>query len=233
LVPYGWNYRPLSLRAKELMENGVVGDIEFFMCHMASPAKSLFSGKSFDHGEGSYVRPNLSTWADPKISEGGYGQGQLTHALGLMVWLTGLEAQSVFARMSNVGARVDMYDTLAVRFLGGAIGSVSGAATVPGGAGFQLDLRIFGSEGVLLFDVERERLQVHTHRGEHRVFPVAPGDGAYRCDEPPHQFIELVLGLTDRNNAPGEVATKTVEILDAAYRSTQSGHDESVKEDSA
>ncbi|MCI0626913.1 MAG: hypothetical protein L0387_35585 [Acidobacteria bacterium] len=141
-------------------------------------------------------------WADPKISQAGYGQGQLPHALGLTIWLTGLEAKSVFARMSNISARVDMYDALAVSFQGEAIGSFSGAAAVPGGASFQLNLRIFGSEGVLLFDVERERLEIHTHRGERRVFPATPGDGAYRCDEPPHQFIELILGLTDCNDTP-------------------------------
>ncbi|MDQ3667907.1 MAG: Gfo/Idh/MocA family oxidoreductase [Acidobacteriota bacterium] len=228
LVPYGWNYRPLSARAKTLMEQQIVGKIEFVLCHMASPTKSLFAGRSFDYPEGSYVAPDLSTWSDPAVSHGGYGQGQLSHALGLLTFLCGLRPKSVFARMSNPDSRVDMYDSLSISFYDGVIGSVSGAATVPAGAGFQLDIRIFGSRGVLLFDVERERLECHTHEGVHRSESVTAGDGAYRCDEPPHQFVELILGLTDQNNSPGEVALRAVEITDAAYRSSQTGVDELV-----
>ncbi len=228
LVPYGWNYRPLTARAKALMEQQVVGEIEFVLCHMASPTKTLFAGQSFDYPEGSYIKPNLSTWSDPAVSHGGYGQGQLSHALGLLIWLTGLEPESVFARMRNPASRVDMYDSLSISFSGGVIGSVSGAATVPPGGNFQLDIRIFGSRGMLLFDVERERVEFHSHEGEHRSEAVTPGDGAYRCDEPPHQFVELILGLTDQNNSPGEVALRAVEITDAAYRSSQSGVDEHV-----
>jgi len=122
-----------------------------------------------------------------------------------------------------------MYDSIVVSFEEGAIGSLSGAATVPSGSCFQLDLRIFGSDGMLLFDVERERLEVHTHAGEHEIHPVAPGEGAYRCDEPPHQFVELILGLTQENNAPGSVGLKAVKVLDAAYRSAQSGREESIE----
>jgi len=229
LIPYGWNFRPLTLAAKRLMGLGKIGQIEHVMCHMGSPAKSLFLGKSFEHGDGSYVLPNLSTWTDPRLSEGGYGQGQLSHALGLLFWLTNLEPQYVFARMSHIGGPVDMYDSIVVSFEERAIGSLSGAATVPSGSCFQLDLRIFGSDGMLLFDVERERLEVHTHAGEHEIHPVAPGDGAYRCDEPPHQFVELILGLTQENNAPGSVGLKAVKVLDAAYRSAQSGREESIE----
>lgn len=223
VVSYGWHYRPLSVRAKQLMDEGLVGQIEHVECFMGSPGKNLFSGTSFDHPEDAYLPPDLATYADPETSEGGFGQGQLSHAVGLLIWLTGLQAESVFARMSNVGFPVDMYDALTVRFKGGAIGSVSGAVTVPAGGRFQLDLRIFGSEGVLLFDIDRERLDVYRHDGNHRILEVSRDDGAYRCDGPPHEFVELILGLTDRNSAPGGVGMRAVEIIDAAYRSHERG----------
>ena len=52
---------------------------------------------------------------------------------------------------------MDLYDALAVRFEGGAIGTVSGAGRVPEDRPFQVDLRIFGTEGMLLLDCERAR----------------------------------------------------------------------------
>ena len=81
------------------------------------------------------------------------------------------------------------------------------------------------------YDVERERVELHTHEGTHERPSVSPGDGAYRCDDPPHEFIELILGLTTENHAPGTVALRAVEILDAAYRSAASGNAESIEQD--
>jgi len=232
LVPYGWHYRPLSAKAREVMARGVLGKIEFVVGHIGSPTKNLFTATSFDWSTGAYTTANLSTWADPALSHGGYGQGQLTHLIALVIWLTDLEATSVNASMERAGASVDLYDTLSVHFKSGAVGAFSGAATVPSDMSHQLDLRIYGTSGMLLFDIERPRLEVHSHAGGHQVMPVVADDGAYRCDEPPHQFVELILGLTNQNNAPGEVALRAVEIIDAAYRSEQSGQREIVGEHS-
>jgi len=226
LVPYGWHYRPPSRKAKELVSAGAVGDVEFVACRMGSPNKNLFSGTSFDWEESSYTPANLSTYADPELSGGGYGQGQLSHLLALLTWLTDLRAESVFARMSGPGADVDMYDSLSVRFVGGALGTFSGAATAPGHMRHQLELHLYGSKGMLIYGVAPERLELHTHSGEHLEIPFSPEEAAYRCDEPPHQFAELILGLTHENDAPGDVAVRAVEILDAAYRSVRSGRDE-------
>ncbi|MFZ4483584.1 MAG: Gfo/Idh/MocA family protein [Chthoniobacterales bacterium] len=227
IVPYGWHYRPLSQEARRLMLDVGVGEIEMILCHLGSPGKNLFTGRSFDHAEGSYVGPDLGTYTDPRMG-GGFGQGQLSHALALMIWLTDVRPQSVFARMHPAGGAADLHDSLSVQFAGGAIGSVSGTATVPDGRPFQLDIRVFGSEGMLLYDVERERAELHMHDGRSFVVPFQPGDGAYRCDLPPHQFVELALGLTTENRASGELALASVEILDAAYRSAASGRDEAV-----
>jgi predicted dehydrogenase len=218
------------LKGKELMDRNIVGKIEFVLCHMASPLKNLLTGRSFDFSDGAYVDAKLSTWADPKISGGGYAQAQLSHATGLMFWLTGLKAESAFARMSNPGAKVDMHDAISVRYKGGAIGTVSGSAMLPPATpgGFQVDIRVFGEKGVFHLDIARDHLSLHLQDGTHETIPLEAGAGAYQCDGPPHQFIELILGLTKENNSPGEVAMRSVELLDAAYRSSRSGKDEKV-----
>ncbi len=47
-------------------------------------------------------------------------------------------------------------------------------------------------------------------------------------DGRPDSFIDLVLGKTDRNWAPGEAAPRSVELLDAAYRPAASGRVETI-----
>ena len=90
------------------------------------------------------------------------------------------------------------------------------------------DIRIFGSEGMLLLDVERERLEARRRGGKDFSMPNPAGEGDYTCDVPPHRFIELIRNLGERNNSSGEIASRSVELLDAAYRSARSGHVENV-----
>lgn len=228
-VPCGWQYRPIGIEAKKLIERRVTGNIEFVACHMASGTKNLLSGKAFDY-DNAYVPANLSTWADPRYSHGGYGHGQLPHAIGLMLWITGLKPKSVFARMTNPGSRVDMYDAISVGYEGGAIGTISGAGTLPPGTPgqFQLDIRIFGEKGMLHLDIARNHLSWHSHNGRHETVPLGPQGSTYFGDAPPHQFVDLILGLTKQNNSPGEVAMQAVKILDASYLSHRSGRNEKI-----
>jgi len=234
LVPYGWHYKRFVQRAKARMDEGVVGEIEYVLCHMASPIRTLLSGQEFDvdqdsgSSESALFGPDVSTWADPVKAEGGYGHAQISHSSGMLFWLTGLRARSVFALMSGPGAEVELYDAMTVRFENGSVGSISGAGTVPVSQGFQVDLRIFGDSGVLLLDCERARMEILGHDGKTESMDLDPEEGAYDCSGPPANFVDLISGATDVNSAPGEAAMRGVEVLDAAYRSAESGKEEPV-----
>ncbi|MBI4220066.1 MAG: Gfo/Idh/MocA family oxidoreductase [Chloroflexi bacterium] len=222
LVPYGWHYSGFIQEAKRRLDAGAVGKIEHVLCHMASPIKELLTGGRFDTG-GGFMDPESSTWADPKVAGGGYGFAQMSHSAGMMFWLTGLRAAQVSAWMSAPGSRVELYDAIAVRFSGGETGAFSGAGTLPAGRPFQLDIRVFGSEGVLTLDVERARLQVLRHDGRSFEMPLEPSAGSYSCEGPPNNFVDLILGKTKVNRAPGDCGMRAVELLDAAYRSAAKG----------
>jgi predicted dehydrogenase len=194
---------------------------------MASALEDLFAGRPMKETEGARFRPPASTWADPKRS-GGYGWGQLVHALGLLFLVSDLEPEEVFALAGKSPAGVDYYDAAAVRFRSGATASVSGAATVPKHRGFQIDLRIFGSEGMLLLDVERERLELRRRDGRDEIVPMTPGSGGYSCEQPVRAFVDICRGLPADNRAPGKIGMRAVEVLDAMYRSAASGRMEAV-----
>jgi predicted dehydrogenase len=231
LVPYGWHYKAFVLQAKRWLDAGAIGTVQFVLCHMASPIRSLLMGQGFavedNSGQAGDVlfQPDPRTWADPVVAGGGYGHAQLSHSTGMLFWLTGLVPESAYALMTAPGSRVDLYDAVSVRFAGGAIGTVSGAGTVPpsGMTAFQVDLRLFGSEGMLLLDCERARLELRRHDGRQESLELAADAGAYSCEGPPHNFIDLIVGNTTENLSPGESAMHSVALLDAAYRSAVSG----------
>ncbi len=223
IVPYGWHYKPFIQQAKQLMSEGVVGEIEYVMCHMASPTKDFFSGGGSVPTQWTpgIAAPDPRTW-QVKANGGGYGHGQVTHSSALMFWLTGLRAREVSARMTSPNSDVDMYNTATVVFESGAIASLSGAATLPDNDKFQVDIRIFGTEGVMLLDVERERVEVRRHDGNHRHVEVPAGEGAYSCETPPERFVDLIQGIGS-NDSPGEVAARSVELITAMYESAACG----------
>jgi predicted dehydrogenase len=225
VIPYGWNFKPWTDEARRLAKK--VGRIEHVVLQMANALEDLFAGQPMVETEGAMFRPPPSTWADPK-GAGGFGWGQLVHPLGLLFRIADLEPREVFAVTGQSPAKVDYYDAAVVRFAGGATASLSGAATLPKGRPVQIDLRIFGSEGMLLLDIERERLELRRRDGKDEVIALKPGDGAYACDEPLRVLVDLCLGRKTNNSAPGDTGMRAVEVLDAMYRSSASGRMEKV-----
>ena len=225
VIPYGWNFSPWVADARRLARG--VGRIEHVVLHMANALDDLFAGKPMKETEGAMFRPPPSTWADPKAA-GGFGWGQLVHPLGLLFQIADLEPQSVFAITGKSPADVDYYDAAAVRFANGATGALSGAATLPKGRPVQIDLRIFGSEGMLLLDIERERLELRRRDGADEIIPMPAGSGGYSCDAPLDVLVDLCRGIMAENMAPGLVGQRAVEVLDAMYRSAESGRMEKV-----
>jgi predicted dehydrogenase len=225
VVPYGWNFKTWTDEARRLVAR--VGRVEHVVLQMANALEDLFAGRPMLETEGAMFRPPSSTWADPKQA-GGFGWGQLVHALGLMFRVADLKPEGAYAISGKSPAGVDYYDAAVVRFAGGASAVLSGAATLPKGRPVQIDLRIFGSEGMLLLDIERERLELRRRDGRDEVIALKPGDGAYACEAPLSVLVDLCLGRKTSNSAPGIVGQRAVEVLDAMYRSSESGRFEPV-----
>lgn len=224
LVPYGWNYKPFTVAAKRMLAAGEIGEIQYAMCHMASPTRGLFGTDPTHMLErwNSDTAPDPTTWSSPEHG-GGYAHGQISHSSALLFWLTGLRAASVAGRVINAGAPVDLFDAGVIRFDNGAIGSLSGAATLADGDKYQVDIRLFGTEGVLMIDVERERVSLRRYDGRREEIAIAPDEGDYECLVPPARFIELITGTSSENNSDVTVAARSVELIDALLRSSAAG----------
>jgi predicted dehydrogenase len=232
VISYGWNYLPLVGGMKALIDQHGIGTIEHVAVHMGSTTRELLSNTgSYPQADPDAV-PEQATWTDPKLSGGGYAQAQLTHALGISLWLTGLRGAEAFALMSYpLDAPVELHDAISVRYDNGAIGTVSGGSAHVGANGNknQLVVRAIGSDGQFHLDVERERAWLWRNDGIEEALDVTSGDGDYNCDGPPHALVDLVLGKRTDNPSPGELGARTVELLDAAYRSGRSGQLERVE----
>lgn len=231
-IAYGWNYRPMVILAHQLMhEDGGVGEIEHVALHMDSVTRELLSETgAYPDAAPEYI-PQPDTWSRPDTSGGGYGQAQLTHLLGVSLWLTDLRGQEVFALMSApLGAQVELHDAVVVRYTNGAIGTMSGASGHLGAANNRhaVEIRVVGSKGQFHLDLRQNILWRYRGPDDDRRVPLEPDAGLYDCIGPIDALVDAGLGRQPANNSPAELGARTVEILETAYRSARSGRLESV-----
>jgi predicted dehydrogenase len=206
VIPYGWSFADYTSEARK---------------QMSSALQDLFSGEGAWFAKESFFAPDLDTWCDPERG-GGFAYGQLTHALGLMFWISGLEPAEVFAFLGSSKTGVDITNAITCRFSNGATGILGGAGLNPPGCPDQVDIRIFGTEGILLLDIERPRLEVRRYDGRNLSMKMNHEPGGYSCVEPLRLLIDLISGKTAENPASVQLGTLVVEVLEAALKSARS-----------
>ena len=233
-VAYGWNWSRLTDWAKEALADGRLGRITSVTGYMSSCLTDLFSGRSgygvVDVG-GFPVEVETATWAKADAG-GGYLFGQLTHLLGLGLWLVPNEPEDVFARAHLLENGVDLDIQVSVGLSGGVIGSFSGHGHEPWGRRHACDLRIAGEDGVLTLDFDRVQAQLVLEGDKERAEwltlgpdpPAVDGDSEYTCDGPAQFLVDTCLGRDTISRAPLDVGVRTVAVMEAAWRSAHSRH---------
>jgi predicted dehydrogenase len=226
-IAYGWNYKPMVIEAHRLMrDDGGIGEIENVAMYMESSTRELLSETGSYADADPELAPQPDTWSHPETSGGGYGQAQLTHVLALSLWITGLRGAGAFALMNRpLGARVELHDAVTLRFDNGAIGTLGGASAHFGAAGNRhgVEMRAVGARGMLRLDLRANVLWRFRGKDDEVNVPLAEDAGSYDCIGPIDAVVDAALGRPTANNSPAELGARTVEILDAAYRSAESG----------
>jgi len=222
VVPLGWNFSSLAQTASALLKERPLGELRHVALHMATPVLDLLSGTPTEATRRDVIQPDVATWADPQ-NAGGFGWGQLSHALGLLFLLADGSADTVFAVMSRSEKGADLFDAGVIRFSSGATASISGSAGLASRARSQLDLRLFGTKGHLTVDFEAERVELATFDGRHARVALEPGCGEYRCAAPVNFFVDVCAGAKLENPASAFIGCRSVEVLQALYCSAERG----------
>jgi predicted dehydrogenase len=231
---YAWNEMGIAEHARRLIAGpDGIGEVEHIALAMSTIVRDLLTVGTTYLGDADVQVPKSETWSDPLLSGGGYGQAQLTHALGLMLLLApGLRASEVAAFTSGPGSRVELHDAIAVRFDGGAIGAIGGTSLPDGTFGnqHQLEIRVTGERGQVLLDLGASRV-ARSMRGDDIEVSLSDEDVRWSFDRVTDRMVDLALGRTTDNPSPAALGARVVEILDGMYRSAASGRIETVPRD--
>ncbi|MGI8826451.1 MAG: Gfo/Idh/MocA family protein [Chloroflexota bacterium] len=224
-VGYPWNHTSHAHSAREAVRAGSIGEIQMVSCLFASMVIEYLRGNPEAYRssfEFPVTGPGEQTYSDPAIAGGGQGHLQVTHLAGLMLWVTGLRPAEVFAFMEKYGLQVDLVDAIAVRFDNGAVGALASDGAIAPGQRQDHEIRIYGSAGSIILTPIPGELSIHLADGEVRNFPALDSAESYPESATSRNLVDMITRGVG-TPAPGELGAVAVDLLDAAYRSAETG----------
>lgn len=226
LVPTGLNFEEYTAKARGWVADGRIGEVRHIICQMGSPLHDLFAGEPMLETADDLFRPPASTWADPDKA-GGYAWGQMSHSLAWMIHVSGLSVDEVYCASGLSPAQVDFYDAATARASNGATIALSGAATVPKHRGMHTDVRIYGTEGMILFDNQRATVQLWRLDGDDEEMTLDRPE--YDGELPVRVFARLCAGQPVTNASNADCGAEVTATIAALYQSAASRKPEKVQ----
>ncbi|NIN65193.1 MAG: Gfo/Idh/MocA family oxidoreductase, partial [Anaerolineae bacterium] len=203
MISYQRHFSAAFRLAKNMVEEGQLGKITFVTALQAQD----------------WLRDTRGLWRqDPKLSGGGQINDSGSHLVDIILWVTGLRPESVFARINNRGSKVDILSALTLRFRGGAIGTLSVVGDAPG---WWEDIAFFGEDGSLF--VRGDQL-IHTSRDPktgNAVTKELTAKSAYNSNFDKN-FVESILGK-DEPQTPPICGLRVIQLTEAAWESAKAG----------
>lgn len=187
---------------RNLIHNGELGKINYICSYQAQ--RWLIGAK------GTW-RQNLALSCGGQLNDSG------SHLLDVVLWVTGLEPESVSAFIDNRGTEVDIDSAVTVRFREGAIGTfnVVGSASI----GWHEDVSIHGEKGSILY---RNNKILVAKEGQKELVEVS-GDELPDSSDPDRDFVDLILGKISEAAAPASCGLRIARLTEAAWKSAANG----------
>jgi len=216
IIGYPYNFMPHAIRARETILSGELGAVQYVNCTFASNVLRFLDGSvAPDRAPTRYrVQGPSTAYNDPNLLGGGEGHLQITHIAGLMFFVTGLQIAQVNALMANYGLATDVVDVMAIAFRGGALGLVGGTGNA--NANYKMSVTVYCERGRL--DADSGFRLASLKRADGSEIALEEPKGGNLRNATTHNLIDVALGRAE-NGSPAEVGWRTVELLDAAYRS--------------
>lgn len=215
-------YSPAARFGRELVGSGRLGRL--------ITAEAVFAASSVR------VRDPSNPLFDAELSGGGILNWLGIHDLDCLLWLTGepvVEVSAMTGRVGSPGLAVEDVVSVALRFAGGAVGTVHHAYALPA-RGYRSHLAVRGLDASIELGLDDELVLLTAGsngfvKEERTTFdvPPAPGYGASGRAA----VRDLLDAIRDgyEPQANGDALVNALELIDAAYESARTGRHVSVR----
>ena len=200
-VSYQRHFQPAFRHMRDAIRRGEIGEIQY--------VAALQCQNWFESQKGRW-RQNMAFSCGGQLNDSG------SHLIDIVLWVSGLQADEVFAYSDNFGCEVDINSAVNIKFTSGAQGTFNIVGRFP--AGFWEDISFVGRDGALM--IRQGKLSQVT-KGSQPV-EVTPD---YAPNDPDANFIGAILGK-EEIQAPPECGLRVIEVTELAWKSTASGQPE-------
>jgi predicted dehydrogenase len=224
VVGYTYQFTAHARNAKKIIQSGGIGELVFVSGLFASMVEAYYRGETDEYDAVFHYpvnAPGRQTYSDPALSGGGQAQTQICHAINMIFSVTGRRCVEVQAFMNNRDLKVDLVDAIAYRLDNGALGTMGSTGTLRGGQSQQQEIRYYGTDGYLLQELIHGKLSFCRNDGTLDSLPDLGPNEVYPAREVSGRWIDLILHGGE-NWSDAETAVRTVEFIEAAYRSASS-----------
>jgi len=204
IIHYQRHYEPKFAKARELIQKGLIGDVQRFFVYMAQD----WPGR---------------TWrAEPEYSGGGQINDSGSHYLDILLWMLDTLPRSAEGHTDTFyngkRGKVEFNGSFNVELENGAVGRIVILADIPGG--FVDDVRIIGSEGSLFFQGDR-LIHFDAKKNSYHDMPttLAKNYPSSPCDN----FVKLIRNKVRVNRVPFIFGCHVALLTEAMLRSGAQG----------
>jgi predicted dehydrogenase len=210
VMGYNHNHQEYVIRARELVQSGEIGEVQYVTGQFSQAIFTLLEGNS--QGIKARVHNPGDVYSDPVRSGGGQGHLQITHLAGMLFFVTGLRIKRVQAMMHNLELNVDVVNAITAQFDNGSLGTFGGTGNTRSGRCFKLT--VYGEKGWI--DIDDAMRTMIVHRENHEPEKYVADDHPFFV--PTNNFVDVIVSDAE-NLCSGLLGWRAVELLDAAYRS--------------
>ena len=198
LLCYQRHYQPMFRYMRERIASGAIGAIQYVQATQAQEWHRLTKG----------------TWRQRKEQAiAGQILDSGSHLIDIVLWVTGLKAKKVYAKLDNLKTEVDINSTLSITFQNGALGSLAIIGNAPS---WHEDVTIVGSKGAFYLRHGQGLVHLDPHG---KPVPLRLPD---YLDTPDSNFIKCILGKEESQALP-ECGLRAMELTEAAWKSSETG----------
>lgn len=193
-ISYQRHFQPPFRYIRKMVSEGKLGEINFISALQCQAWKRAQTGK----------------WRqDPAISGGGQLNDSGSHLVDVVLWTSGLTAESVTAYIDNRGTQVDINSAISIKFTNGAQGTISVVADTT--CGYYEDFTIWGDKGTIFY---RNGKTIYCNESGEFIEPTDMPEGG----NPDQGFLDAILGRAE-NWVPAECGLRVIELTEAAWKS--------------
>ena len=206
MVSYQRHFSPAFRHARDLVAAGKIGRVIFVQALQAQE----------------WLRATRGSWRQkPALSGGGQLNDSGSHLLDIVLWVSNLQPDTVYAEIDQRGSKVDILSGLTVRFKEGAVGSLAVVGDAPS---WWEDVTYYGDEGALY--IRENRIILQTGYPKTKVEDVT--DKLRYRGNADRNFVDSILGR-DEPQTPPIWGLRVIQLTEAAWESGRTGKPVKVK----